>query len=66
MAEGDILKRITKEIKEGIRKFAEENTGRKVSDKKIKAIEVYDKHREGDRLVTIEIGKYLAGSDAPN
>ena len=49
--EGDLIKTVTDEVREGMRKFAEETLGWKVKKKKIKAITVYPKGRNG------EIGK---------
>ncbi len=54
--EGDILKTMTDEMQEGIRKFVEETMGRTLGKKKIKAF--YVRTRKAGNI-KIEIGKYL-------
>jgi hypothetical protein len=67
--EGDLLKTVTEEVRENIRKYLEETTGWAVSNRRIKALVVYPRpSRHKIYGVTIEIGKYLDNrmSDTPN
>ena len=66
---GDPIKTVTDEMREGMRKFAEETLGWKVSKKKIKAIWVYPKGRYDDiGKLKIEVGKLIDSrmTDTPN
>ncbi|GEM_PF-4341585 len=58
MAEGDLLKDMTGEQLEAIRKSAEEFTGHRIYNKKIDKIGLYTRCHSY-KWVTIEIGKYL-------
>jgi hypothetical protein len=58
MGEGDLLKGMTDQKREEIRKVAEEKTGHKLLQKKVDEIGLYT--RSGSyKFCTIEIGKYL-------
>ncbi len=58
MAEGDLLRSMTDEKREAVRKLAEERTGHTLLAKKVDEIGLYTRTRSY-KFCTIEVGKYL-------